>query len=300
MNKLQGLFTDVKAKYAAYQNAKKKAGKWKGVPLPAKAKQFVQEATHEVVVLETHLTTFNAIVTRTQSNTRFTAAQIKNMKTAIGMVEKYIATYKNVVKAWMPYTKKRSLKEATLPTYPVVDMSGAHLHVVFAISIMTYFDAIRRVYEKGANQSFNAPVLPFKRNLVNVRSRTLAQAKTVKRPVQHVRNMLKQKHANEKRIQQMKYNMAQKNVNQLSEEIQRQYEMRHVNKQKYQALKVKTQAIRGALAGCLDQKRMHMTQIDELIMYIKDIQQFLPEPYQVNAPKTSSRRNGNNNVFYNV
>jgi len=301
MNQIQGLFTDVKTKYKAYLTAKRKVDKWTGVALPAKAKEFVQVATHEVVVLENHLTVFNAILTRTKANTRFTKTQIKNMKTVIGMVENYISNYKNVVKAWMPYTKKKTLKDVSLPTYPVIDTSRVYAHVAFATSVLSYFDTIRRAYEKGANQTFNRPVLPFKRNMVNVRQRTIAQAKLVKRPVKQVRNMLKQKHANDKKIQQRQLNRAQQNVNQLSAEIQTQYNMRLINRKKHEALKVKTREIRSVLSDCLDQKQAQVQQIDDYIAYIRKIQQFLPEEYLVVDTQKGPRRNdSNNNVSYNV
>lgn len=293
MNRLQGLFADVKAKYNAYLTSKRKAKKWDGVALPSKAKEFVQAASHEVIVLQNHLAAFEAISIRSKSNTRFTKAQLKNMKTAIGMVEKYIAHYKRVIDAWMPYTKKRTLKNVSLPTFPVIDQSGEYTHVAFAKAVMLYFDTIRRAYEKGANQTFNRPVLPFKRNIVNLRTRTLAEAKEVKRPVKLVRNMLKKQHTQNKEIQQRKINRAQENVDQLSKEIQTQYELRLINRKKHEDLKLKARTIRSALADCLAVKQGQAQQIAEFIDYIKNVQQFVPPEYRI-------MNNSNNNMFYNV
>jgi hypothetical protein len=189
MNSLQTKFDHVVKAYATYQAAKKRSAKYTGQLVPSLAKSYVQKAQQELAVLETNLTYFQAIARRAtpRVNARFTKTHAKNMQRAITMFKRYIADTEAVYKAWSKYTVKRTNKTVSLVTFPIRTITSNQSPLKLSEAINAYFKAVRRMYNNGAQRN-NRPIMPFKRNTVNVRGMSLAKARHVETPADVLRH----------------------------------------------------------------------------------------------------------------
>lgn len=217
-------FAKVKDAYAGYLAARREATKYKGQVSQRMATWLTQKAQQEIHVLESNLIYYKSILRRVRPSTNkgITKIQKRNMSKALDMLNTYISDYEKVNKAWKPYLSKRTNKTVSLVRFPVRVTNTRP--VTFATALNTYFNAVMAKYEKRAGFN-NIPIIPVKRNITNLRGKTIPQAKTTKTKLNALKedvNMLTKTIQNQRkaqRISQTKYNAVKKNATNMAEYI---------------------------------------------------------------------------------
>jgi chaperonin cofactor prefoldin len=217
-------FSRVKDAYAGYLAARKEATKYKGQVSQRMATWLTQKAQQEIHVLESNLVYYKSILRRVRPSTNkgFTKIQKRNMSKAIDMLNTYISDYEKVNTAWKPYVSKQTNKTVSLVRFPVRVTNTRP--ATFANALNTYFNAIKATYNNRASFN-NIPIIPVKRNITNLRGKTIPQAKTTKTKLNALKedvNMLTKTIQNQRkaqRISQTKYTAVKKNATNMAEYI---------------------------------------------------------------------------------
>lgn len=215
-------FSRVLAEYDKYKAAKKRVPKYTGSMSPRLAKSYVQKAQQELVVFETNLVKYQAILRRA----KLTKVQSKNATRVISIMRTYIADIEKVYKIWKKYTNKNTTKSVSLITFPIkMPYIGGNFTVKLDVAINAYFKTLTRMVMNQAN-SANLPIIPFKYNSVNVRGKTIRQASHVETPADVLRH----------------------NVAMLTNNIEQRHRQKFINQAEYKKLKVRADRLEERLA----------------------------------------------------
>jgi flagellar biosynthesis chaperone FliJ len=217
-------FAKVKDAYAGYLAARREATKYKGQVSQRMATWLTQKAQQEIHVLESNVVYYKSILRRVRPSTNkgFTKVQKRNMSRAIDMLNTYISDYEKVNTAWKPYVSKQTNKTVSLVRFPVRVTNTRP--ATFATALNTYFNAVMAKYNSRTTFN-NMPIIPVKRNITNLRGKTIPQARTTKTTLSALKedvNMLTKTIQNQRkaqRISQTKYNAVKKNATNMAEYI---------------------------------------------------------------------------------
>lgn len=167
----------VTSAWLKYQAEKKRSGLVTELVTPTSARTMSQRASQEINVLERNLAVYRAVSRRARPsmNARVSKKVKKDITAAIAIAEKYLADYTKTFTAWKKLVKSPP-KERKVPIFPLKSVHGSGV----ADALNRYFQQTIAWIEGETIRPGNVPVLAHKYSDVNIRGKTISEAKTIK------------------------------------------------------------------------------------------------------------------------
>jgi hypothetical protein len=163
--------------WARYQAEKKAATPVVDVITQERARSVSQRAAQEIAVLEKNLATYRAVSRRARPsmNARVSKEVKRDIDAALKIAESYISDYNRVYVAWKKLIKSAPKRRRVI-WFPLSSTQGPKL----VDALNAFFNKTIKWVENETIRKTNLPVLPHKSSVVNVRGKTIADAKHVK------------------------------------------------------------------------------------------------------------------------
>lgn len=166
----------IKQSWLTYQAEKKASTPRVEYVTPDLARKLAQKTAQEINILEDNLTAYKAVQRRAKPsmNSRVSKQTKIDIDMMIKLMQKYISDHETMYTAWKKLIKAPP-KDRRVSRFPLRSKAGPR----FVGLLNSYFTRTVDWIEKETIRNANLPVMPTKKNVVNVRKKTIRQAKNI-------------------------------------------------------------------------------------------------------------------------